>query len=160
MRDEKGSRLRGETGSVLVLALLVMVLLSFLGLTLLAIAATEHTIAFNAFWSEGTLAAADAGISSGLNQLSPSQTASDATIPTTGIGGLYAYRSGRRADAGAQPFQYVGPRHEGGYSLVSGIGYNTSGYDFYNHQFNATGTGPRNAVREVEVQAEYGPVLR
>ncbi len=164
MLDKRGGPAGGDTGSVLVLALLLVTLLSLLGLTLLATATTEHSIAFNAFWSEGALAAADAGVNTGLSQLSADQTATDAAVGPTTMGDAYSsytFRSGHRADAGPQPFQFVSSRHERGYSLVSGSNqYNTSGYDFDNHQFNATGTGPRNAIREVEVQAEFGPILR
>ena len=162
MRNERGGPARGDAGSVLVLALLLMTLLSLLGLSLLGLAATEHSMAFNAFWSEGALAAADAGVNTGVNQLSADQTATDAAVgPTNIAGNAYTFRSGHRADTAPQLFQFVSTRLEGGYSLVSGSNqYNTSGYTFDNHQFNATGTGPRNAIREVEVQAEFGPILR
>jgi Tfp pilus assembly protein PilX len=150
----------GETGSVLVVALLVMVAISLLGMALLTLSATEHNIAYNAVWSEGSFSAAEAGIHTGINQLSANAATSTPAIAATGIGGSYTYRSGRRSDPGPQPLQFVGTRIEAGYSIAIGTGYNPSGYAFHSYQVTATGTGPRNAARELEVLAEYGPVAQ
>lgn len=151
-----------ETGSILVVALLLMVLLSLLGITLLTVAATEHTVAYNGLWSEGALMAAEGGVNVGINQLSANVDTSVQAIPVTRIPdaqGPYQFRSGTR-NSGVQNLQFVSSRTEAGYSMAVGTGYNRSGYVFDTYQVNATGTGPRNAVREVEVQAEYGPIAR
>jgi len=151
-----------EAGSILVVSLLIMVLLSLLGVTLLTVASTEHLIAYNSLWSEGSLMAADAGVNVGINQLSANAATSIQTIPTTGLPdaqGPYQYRSGTRT-SGPQQLQFVSSRTESGYSLAVGTGYNRSGYVFDTYQINATGTGPRFAIREVEIQAEYGPIAR
>ena len=111
-------------------------------------------------WSEGALHAADAGVNRGLNQLNANAQTSIQAIANTGIGLVYRYRSGRRTDNAPQPLQFVGSRTEAGYSIAVGTGYNPSGYAFHAYQINATGTGPRNARREVEIQAEYGPVAQ
>jgi hypothetical protein len=60
------------------------------------------------------------------------------------------------------PLTYVGSRTEAGYSLAVGTGYNPSGYAFHTYQVNAVGTGgpSQTAAREVEVQAEYGPIAQ
>ena len=142
------------------IALLLMVLLSLLGLTLLTVAATEHTVAFNGLWSEGALTAAEAGVNRGLNQLSANAATSIQPIATTSIASPYAFRSGHRNDTAPQPLAFVGTRTEAGYSIAVGTGYNPAGYVFHTYQINATGTGPRNAQREVEVRAEYGPVAQ
>ena len=149
-----------ETGSILVIALLIMVLLSFLGVTLLTVASTEHTIASNSQWSEGALMAADAGVNKGINQLSANAQTSAAQINLTTLGS-YTYRSGRRTGSAA-PLTFVGTRTEAGYSLAVGTGYNPSGYVFHTYQVNAVGTGgpSQTAAREVEVQAEYGPIAQ
>jgi hypothetical protein len=149
-----------EAGSVLVIALLLTVLLSLLGITLLTVAATEHTVAFNGLWSEGALTAAEGGVNRGLNQLSANAETSRQAIPNTAIGVSYNFRSGHKTDAGPQPLDFVGSRVEEGYSVAVGTGYNPSGYAFHTYQINATGTGPRNARREVEIRAEYGPVAQ
>jgi Tfp pilus assembly protein PilX len=149
-----------ETGSILVIALLIMVLLSFLGVTLLTVASTEHSIASNSQWSEGALMAADAGVNKGINQLSANAQTSSAQINLTTLGS-YTYRSGRRTGSAA-PLTFVGTRTEAGYSLAVGTGYNPSGYVFHTYQVNAVGTGgpSQTAAREVEVQAEYGPIAQ
>ena len=161
MRGTNIPRAKGEEGSILVIALLLLVLLSLLGLTLLTVASTEYSIAYNALWSEGALSAAEAGANMGLNQLGPNVTTSVALIPRTDLPNTpYRYRSGTKADGAPAPLQFVGTRSEAGYSLAVGTGYNPSGYAFNTYQVNATGTGPRTAQREVELQAEYGPVAQ
>lgn len=165
MRHRRNLCPHREAGSVLVIALLLMVLLSLLGVTLLTVAATEHSMAFNGLWSEGALSAAEGGVNRGLNQLNANAEASLRRIPdcdtcaTTLVAG-FAYRSGHKTDAGPQPLSFVGSRVEDGYSVAVGTGYNPSGYAFHTYQINATGTGPRNARREVEIRAEYGPVAQ
>ena len=152
---------RRETGSVLIIALLLMILLSLLGVTLLTVATSEHSIASNSEWSEGALMAAEAGSNRGINQLSANAQTSTAqisltTIGTTGSG--YTYRSGPRSGV-ATPI-FVTTRTESGYSIAVGTGYNPSGYAFHTYNIKSTGTGGpiQMATREVEVQAEYGPV--
>jgi Tfp pilus assembly protein PilX len=160
MRHRRVLQSRREAGSVLVVALLLMVLLSLLGVTLLTVAATEHTVAFNGLWSEGALTAAEGGVNRGLNQLSANAQTSLQAVPNTAIGAAYAYRSGHKTDSTPQPLEFVASRVEDGYSVALGTGYNPSGYAFHTYQINATGTGPRNARREVEIRAEYGPVAQ
>ena len=93
-----------EAGSVLIVALLLMVLLSLLGVTLLTLAGTEQSVAYNALWSEGSLMAAEAGVNRGINQISANADASAMRFPDSdspgasiGIGPAYAYRSGKKA---------------------------------------------------------------
>ena len=158
---------RPPRGSVLMIAMFVLIVLSLLGVGLLTLSGTETNIAQNAVWTEGAFAAAESGIQTGLNQLSANAGTSITPIPPAGtavpIGaGIYTYqfRSGRRADAGPQPLQFRGTRVEAGYSIAIGTGYNPSGYAFHSYQINATGSGPRNAQREIETLAEYGPVAQ
>lgn len=158
----------GPPGSIMVIALLLMALLSLLGMTLLTVAGLGHSTAFNAIWSEGALFAADAGIQTGINQLSPNPATSTQAIPNDGTPSVsigtgtytFAFRSGRRTDAGPQPLQFMGTRVEPGYSLAIGSGYNPAGYAFHSYQITATGTGPRSAQREIEARAEYGPIAQ
>lgn len=158
------ARLNGQRGSVLMIALFVMIILSLLGTVLLTLSGTEHTVAYNAIWSEGAFSAAEAGIQRGLNQLSANPATSVRPIPQSGssltIGSGYAYRSGRKTDSTPQQLSFKGSRVEPGYSIAIGTGYNPSGYVFQSYQINATGTGPRSSQRELEVLAEYGPVAQ
>ena len=151
---------RNQRGSVLMIAMFVLIVLSLLGMALLTLSGTESNIAYNGLWAEGSLAAADAGVQTGLNQLSANPTTSIQAIPVTAIGGTYQFRSGHRADAGPQPLTFKGTRLESGYSIAIGTGYNASGYAFQSYQINATGSGPKNAQREIETLAEYGPVAQ
>jgi len=163
MLGRRPARYRNQRGSVIMIALLVMIVLSLLGVALLTLSGTEDNIAYNALWSEGAFAAADAGVQTGLNQLSPNSATSTVAIPVTTIGtGTYTYqfRSGQRTDTSPQPLVFMGSRVATGYSLAIGTGYNPSGYAFYSYRINATGSGPRNAQREIEALAEYGPVAQ
>jgi Tfp pilus assembly protein PilX len=160
-------RSRNQRGSVIMIALFVMIVLSLLGVALLTLSGTESNIAYNALWSEGAFAAAEAGIQTGLSQISANTATSVKPIPQVGpylsIGSgtyTYQYRSGHRSDTGPQPLVFKGVRFESGYSIAIGTGYNPSGYTFNNYLINATATGPRNAQRELEVLAEYGPVAQ
>jgi hypothetical protein len=120
----------------------------------------ETGIAANGLFAEGAFNAAEAGVQKGMDQLSAVQSTSVQAIPVTTIASSFSYRSGRRTDTSAQPFQFIGPRTESGYSLESGTGYNNAGYAFYVYQINATGSGPLNSQREIEMQAEYGPASK
>jgi hypothetical protein len=102
------------------------------------------------------------GVVVGLNQIGANQTTSTAAFTgTTTLGNqTFSYRSGHRSDSSAQPLQFNGIKTRAGYSIGVGTGYNASGYAFYNYQYNVTGTGPSGTAREVEIQAEYGPVPR
>ena len=151
-------RWRGEAGSVLVLSLLAMVVLSLLGTVLLTMSGTETFGSVRGVYREGAFYAAEAGVHTGLDQLSMNTATSTQAIPVTNIGDWYAYRSGRRADPGPQPFQFMGTRPATGYSAAVGTGYNPAGYVFFDYQMNVTGSGPRTATREVEALGAYGPV--
>jgi Tfp pilus assembly protein PilX len=148
----------------MLIAMLVMILLSALGITLLTVASTENSIAYNSLWGEGALTAAEAGINRGLNQLNASAENSIQPIPQTTIpaGGQYWFRSGTRGqtDPAGQRLNYLGSQIQAGYSIAVGTGYNPSGYAFHLYQIRATGAGPRNAQRELEVRAQYGPVAQ
>lgn len=153
-----GQRWRDEGGMVLMLSLMVMVVLSLLGAALLTMSGSETFVSYRTVYREGAFYAAEGGIHIGLDQVSGNTVTSTQAIPLTTIGGNYTYRSGRRSDSGPQLFLFVGTRPGTGYSIAVGTGYNPAGYVFYNYRINVTGTGPRNAQREVEVLAAFGPV--
>ncbi len=135
------------------MALLLMVLLSLLGVTLLTVAATEHSVGHNTAVSEGTLMAAEAGVQQGINNLGLDVAASTRVVNDTAIGPIYSFRSGRRTDPGPMEQVYVRDDPEEGFDL--------SKWRFPVYQISATGTSLlRNSRREVEVQAKYGPVPR
>jgi hypothetical protein len=162
MRKRQVSRSQRQEGSVLVIALLLMTLLSILGITLLTVASTEHSLAFNGVWSEEALMAAEAGVNRGINQLGANADTSIVKIDEVSLDAAnqFKYRSGHKTPDTAAALGFVGARAESGYSISVGTGYNPSGYVFHQYQIIATGKGPNNAVREVEVQAEYGPIAQ
>jgi len=158
-------QLSNDKGLTLVVVLMVMaILLSVIGAGLLS---SSINTQITANYQSGTKAfnAADTGINAGLLQLSLDQATSTAAFSNTTLGGGLGYRSGRRTDSSPQPNQFNRVRTETGYSLGSGTGYNTAGYDFYEYQINVTGTyttswGTELAGREIEAQGAYGPVAR
>lgn len=154
-----GSR-RGEEGSVLVVALLVMALLYLLGATLLAVSVDETAIAANDQGSEGAFFAAEAAVQQSIDQITEAQLDPPPAVPVTDIGDRCTFRSGGRDDTDPQSPELIGTVNRPGFSVGATTGYNSSAYVFYIFQVNGTGTGPRNALREVEVQVEYGPVAR
>jgi Tfp pilus assembly protein PilX len=171
MFGRPGGRSRNQRGSVIMIALFVMIVLSLLGVALLTLSGTESNIAYNALWSEGAFAAAEAGIQTGLSQLSANAATSTLQIPPAGsnppyatIGtGTYTYQywSGHRSDyLNPQSLVFKGVRLEAGYSIAIGTGYNPSGYTFNSYLINAASSGPRNTQREIEALAEYGPVAQ
>jgi len=154
------SRSRADKGSVLLMSLFVLIILSLLGFVLITTSNSESGVAINGLWAEGAFSAAEGGLHTGIDQLSANPTTSIVAVPVTTIGDSYSYRSGRRTDATPQPFQFVRTQSEAGYSLESGTGYNSAGYAFLIYQLNATGSGPLNAQREVEAQVEFGPTSK
>ena len=154
----RGIGWRDEAGSVLLMSLLALVILSLLGAGLLTMSGTETFVTFRSVYREGAFYAAEAGVHTGLDQLSANTATSTQAIPATNIGNWYTYRSGRRADPGPQPLDFTGTRPGTGYSAAVGTGYNPAGYVFYSYHMNVTGGGPRSAQREVEALAEFGPV--
>ena len=154
---------RNDRGSVLMIAMLIMLALSLLGSALFTLAALEQNMAYNGLLAEGAFSAAEAGIQAGINQLSPNPAIATQPVPVTAIGsGIYTYqfRSGQATDAGPQPLLFRGSRIQKGYNIAIGTGYNPSGYGFHSYQIDATGMGLRSALRELEVLAEYGPVAQ
>ncbi len=165
-----GQRWRDEGGMVLMLSLMVMVVLSLLGAALLTMSGSETFVSYRTVYREGAFYSAEGGIHIGLDQISANTFTSTVAIPSTPIGGNYRYRSGPRVDPGTmsvcgakmwndgKKFFFCGTRPGPGYSIAVGTGYNPAGYVFYTYQINVTGTGPRNAQREIEVLDAFGPV--
>lgn len=154
-----GSR-PGEAGATLVLVLFIVLILSTLVIALLGIASSDNVVAHNDVWTEGAFYAAEAGLNTGISQLSSNPTTSTMSIPSTTISGNYSFRSGTRAAGSAQPLVFVSVQPRSGYSIAQGSAYNPNGYLFYSYRINTTGTGPKNAQRELEALAEYGPVAQ
>lgn len=151
----------GERGSILVVALLVMVLLFLLGMTVLGVSTDETTVAANDEWAEGAFFAAEAAVQQAMDQITDATVTSPSAVAVTTINQRYTFRSGRKSDSSPQAPTLIAKVTRSGFSVGSTTGYNpTSRFVFYVYQVNGTGLGPRNTSREVEVQLEYGPVSR
>jgi hypothetical protein len=149
--------LKSERGIALAVIVMLMALLLSMTGAALSLSSVELKMSSNFKTSTQALHAADAGVHVGANQLSINQAAASAPYSGT-IGSSFAYRSGRRFDASPQPLEFRGAKPATGYSVGLGTGYKPSGYAFYAYQINVTGTAPAAATREIEAQAEYGPV--
>jgi len=150
----------GERGSVLVISLFVISVLTLLGIALATVSSTDTAVAKNEVAFEGSFYAAEAGLHTALAQLSDDVSASIAAIADTDLNDDYSFRSGGKDDTSAQPLDFVGQIHRPGFSAGVGTTYNPSGFVFYQYLVNATGSGPKNAEREIETLADFGPVAQ
>jgi Tfp pilus assembly protein PilX len=151
-----------ERGAMIVMALMILTVLMTLGITAMSSTTMETYISGYQRASVRAFYAAETGVQVGVNQLSANLTNSTQAIPVTNHGGsaTYQYRSGQRHDTGPQPLQFLGINTKAGYAIGSGTWYNPAGYVFYTYQVNATGMGPQQARREIEMRAAYGPVAQ
>jgi Tfp pilus assembly protein PilX len=148
MRESR-PRWSDERGSVLVLALFIMALLMATGIIMLRMSTSETDIAYNAVWSEGAFYAAEAAIAVGIDQLGPTLVA-DVAMAAAPLTTDYN-RMGN--------VQFLGATQNPGYALSGMPTYsNAAGFYFNQYRIAGTGTGPRNAQRQVEIQASFGPV--
>ncbi len=138
---------RGMT--LVVLMMLIAILASMAGATLL-FSRIDLMISSNLKRGTQALYAADAGVGEAINQISADRAASVQAFGPTNIGAGFAYQS--------KQLNFIGFRTAPGYSLGSGTGYNPSGYVFLKYKIHITGTGPVNAVREIEALAGFGPI--
>lgn len=150
----------GERGTAFVTALLLTALLLVLAMALLAIAGDETGISANEAWSEGAFYAAEACVQTAVDQIGPDATTSLQAVPVTTISQGYTFRTGRRSDTSPQAVRFVQAMPAPGFGLGGGTGYNSVGFLYETYELDATGLGPRNAQREIQVQVNYGPVAR
>ena len=162
----EGPRMRGlwrqggdERGMVLVIALFMMAILLMTGVFLVRMSSTEGDIAYNAMWSEGGFYAADAAINVGIDQVAPTNTNPTQTALAPAPPALTPFTA-------TGTIGFTGPTRLPGYSIGAGTGYNPGGFAFYTYSVVGTGSGPntwiapRQATRQIDVQAAYGPVAQ
>jgi hypothetical protein len=148
MRESR-PRWSDERGSVLVLAIFIMALLMAAGMIMLRMSTSETDIAYNTVWAEGAFYAAEAAIAVGIDQLGPTLVA-DVPMAATQLGPDYT-RMGN--------VQFLGATQQPGFALSSGPTYsNPAGFYFNQYRIAGTGTGPRSAQRQLEIQATFGPI--
>lgn len=141
--------LRDKNGVALVIALIMLLILTFIGISAISTTTFETNIAGNERVGTAAFYASEAIFQVGLKQLDdPDFTIRTKPIPRTEIGkDSYGW--------GGSPEDKDSPKG------VTPFGsYNKAGYDsawaFNRYQINATGES-FGAMKEVEVQVSYGP---
>jgi len=132
---------RDERGVALVVALLLLLILTLLGVTAINNTVFETQISGNERLGSAAFYAADGGANVGINRLP------DITAYSGDISGDARYRSGPLTSPNPQPLKSLG--------IVIRPGYETT-WEFKRFQVNSTGES-LGAMKEVEVQESLGP---
>lgn len=130
-----------QKGVALVVALIMLLVLTFLGIASISSSVFESKISGNERWGSNAFYAASGGVDVGISRI-PDITAYSGTI-----GSDESYRSGRLTDTSAQPQKSLG--------LMLRPGFETT-WEFKRFQINATGES-FGARKEIEVQVSMGP---
>jgi Tfp pilus assembly protein PilX len=138
----KTDPLRNEKGVALVIALIMLIILTFIGMSAISSSVFEAKISGNERWGSAAFYAASAGVEVGISRLpeisayGPAAAGSDET-----------YRSGSLTSTTAQPQKSLGLTFRSGYDPT---------FEFKRFQINATGES-FGARKEIEVQVLLGP---
>ena len=135
------SALKNEKGVVLVIALIMLIVLTFLGISSINSSVFEAKISGNERFGSSAFYAASGGAEVGISRL-PDITAYSGTI-----GGDESYRSGSLTDSSPQPSKNLGLMYKPGYE---------GSWDFKRFQINAMGQS-FGARKEIEIQVSLGP---
>ncbi len=130
-----------QKGVALVVALIMLLVLTFLGISSISSSVFEAKISGNERWGSTAFYASAGGVDVGISRL-PDITAYSGTI-----GSDESYRSGRSTDSSPQPQKSLG--------LMLKPGFETA-WEFKRFQINATGES-FGARKEIEVQVSMGP---
>jgi type II secretory pathway component PulK len=130
-----------QKGVALVVALLMLLVLTFIGMSSINSSVFESKISGNERWGSTAFYAAAGGVDVGISRI-PDITAFSGTI-----GSDESYRSGRLTDSSPQPQKSLG--------LMLMPGFETT-WEFKRFQINATGES-FGARKEIEVQVSMGP---
>ena len=137
-------RLHSERGVALVIALIMLLILTFIGISAISTTTFETNIAGNERVRVDAFYASEAIFQVGLNQLPDTKP-----MPRTKIGEDSYGWSGSPKDKGS-------PRELASFGLCNKGGYDSS-WAFKRYQINATGES-FGAMKEVEAQVSYGPL--
>ena len=133
--------LKDQKGMALVVALIMLLVLTFLGISSITSSVLESKISGNERWGSTAFYATAGGIAVGISRI-PDISAYSGTI-----GSDENYRSGRLTDTSPQPQKNLG--------VILKPGYETT-WEFKRFQINATGES-FGARKEIEVQVSMGP---
>ncbi len=134
-------KLGNEKGVAIVVALLMLIVLTLIGISSISSSVFESKISGNERFGSAAFYAADGGVDVGIDQL-PLITAYSGNI-----GSDETYRSGKMIPGNPQPLIYFGTMGREGYDVM---------WEFRRYQVNATGQS-FGAMKEIEVQVSLGP---
>jgi Tfp pilus assembly protein PilX len=137
----KSSMIDNEKGVALVVALIMLIVLTLVGLSSIGTSIFETKISGHERFANNAFYAAEGGLEVGINRIP------DLTAYSGNIGPDETYRSGRMTDSSAQPSVNLG--------LILRPGYETT-WEFRRFQVAATGES-FGARKEVEAQVLLGP---
>jgi len=133
--------LKNEKGVVLVIALLMLLMLTVIGVGSISSSFFETKISGNERLGSAALYAAEGGVKVGISRI-PDTTAYSGTV-----GSEASYRSGGLTDSSPQPLKELGTMHKAGFDTA---------WEFERFQVKAVGES-FGAKKEVEVQVSMGP---
>jgi len=135
--------LRDQKGVALIVALLMLLVLTLIGISSISTTTFETNISGNERVGTDAFYASEGGIQIGLNQLPDTKP-----IPVTTIGTDSSCWSGSPQDNGT-------PKSIKSYGYYQKAGFDSS-WAFKRYQVNATGKS-FGSMKEVEAQVSYGP---
>ena len=133
--------LKNEKGVALVLALIMMVILTIVGIISVSSSIFETKIAGNERLGSAAFYAAEGGVKVGISRLP------DIAPYSGAVGSDGSYRSGKSTDSSPQPSKHMGIVHRSGFETA---------WEFKRFQITATGES-FGARKEIEVQVSMGP---
>jgi Tfp pilus assembly protein PilX len=137
----KGMAVRDQRGVALVIALVLLLVLTLLGISSMSSTFFETKISGDERFGNAAFYASRGGVEVGIRRLPNVAAYSGST------GSDQAYRSGRMIDATPKPSVDLGPMVRPGFETT---------WEFRRFQVNAVGESFA-ATRETEVQVSYGP---
>ncbi len=133
--------LKNEKGVALVIALIMLIVLTFIGISSISSSVFETKISGNERVGSSAFYAAEGGVYVGISRLP------EITAYSGNIGSDESYQSGKLADSSPQPQKNLGVMHKPGFETT---------WEFKRFQINATGES-LGARKEIEVQVSLGP---
>ena len=137
----KRSISKDQKGVALVVALIMLLVLTLIGMSSISSTVYETKISGNDRFGAAAFYAARGGVEVGVRRLP------DTSAYSGNIGSDETYRSGRMTPGNPQPLIYFGAMARSGYDVM---------WEFGRYQVNATGQS-FGAVKEIEVQVSMGP---
>lgn len=135
------SALKNERGVALVIALIMLIVLTFLGIASISSSVLEAKISGNERFGSAAFYVASGGMEVGISRLP------DITAYSGSIGSDESYRSGSVTASSPQPSKNLGLMYKPGYE---------GSWEFKRFQINATGQS-FGARKEIEIQVSLGP---